>query len=120
MKWCPNSAPGDNPTGDQVMMTDWTLWTLPRLKIAYLEHDADSDLHRIAELDRLLSQARAQVQIERQIAERACEVRDALARRCAEQARHIADLLAMAEEDKAPDPDPIHAAIAVHQRQGVR
>lgn len=43
-----------------------------------------------------------------------------LARRCAEQARHIADLLAMAEEDAALDPDPIHAAIAVHQKQGVR
>lgn len=41
-----------------------------------------------------------------------------LARRCAEQARYIADLLAT---NKTPDdPDPIHAAIAVHQRAGQR
>lgn len=43
-----------------------------------------------------------------------------LARRCAEQARHIADLLFMNEEDAAPEPDPIHAAIAAHQKHGVR
>lgn len=42
-----------------------------------------------------------------------------LARRCAEQARHIADLLAMNEEDRS-EPDPIHAAIAAHQRAGQR
>lgn len=42
-----------------------------------------------------------------------------LARRCAEQAKHIADLLAMNAEEKS-EPDPIHAAIAVHQRAGQR
>ena len=47
--------------------------------------------------------------------------RDALARRCAEQARHIADLLAMNEEDRTqPEPPAVMAAIAVHQKQGVR
>lgn len=102
------------------MSDDLILALVERAEMSFLRQGAKADRHRIAELDRLLSQARAQVQIERQIAERACEVRDALARRCAEQARHIADLLAMAEEDAALDPDPIHAAIAVHQKQGVR
>ena len=90
------------------------------LLVDLLEQQAERDYARIAELDRLLSQARAQVQIERQIAERASEARDALARRCAEHARHIADLLSMNEEDAAPEPDPIHAAIAAHQRAGQR
>lgn len=50
--------------------------------------------------------------------------RDALARRCAEQAKHIADLLAMIEDGNAlPDPTPaptVCDAIAVMQRGGIR
>lgn len=43
-----------------------------------------------------------------------------LARRCAEQAKTIAALLAKHEPAPAPAEHPIHAAIAVMQRQGVR
>lgn len=47
------------------------------------------------------------------------EVRDQLARRCAEQARHIADLLAMNEEERPIKPD-VFAAIETHQKAGQR
>jgi len=47
--------------------------------------------------------------------------RDALARRCAEQARHIAGLLDLqAEEAAEADRHPLADAIAVMQRAGVR
>ena len=47
--------------------------------------------------------------------------RDALARRCAEQARHIAGLISLkAEEAADPDAHPIADAIATMQKQGVR
>lgn len=47
--------------------------------------------------------------------------RDALARRCAEQARHIAGLLDLqAEEAAEADRHPLADAIAVMQRAGIR
>ena len=48
---------------------------------------------------------------------------DILARRCAEQAKLIGDLLTKYEPARMPQPmppNPIHAAIATMQRQGVR
>lgn len=47
-------------------------------------------------------------------------VNDMLARRCAEQARHIADLLSLNEEERTPPKPGVFAAIAIHQSQGVR
>lgn len=89
-------------------------------RVVFLEQQAERDQMRIVELDRLLYEARAIAKIEREVCDAVEACRDSLARRCAEQARHIADLLAMAEEDAAPEPDPIYAAIAVHQRAGQR
>ena len=46
---------------------------------------------------------------------------DALARRCAEQAKHIAGLISLqAEEAANADAHPLADAIAVMQRSGVR
>jgi len=47
--------------------------------------------------------------------------RDALARRCAEQAKHIAGLISLQQDDAAEaDRHPLADAIAVMQRSGIR
>ena len=73
--------------------------------------------NQVAEYERQVQEYEALADLYQRLNEDLARERDILAKRCAAQAHEIAELLSPPIRDV---PDPVFAAIAVHQKQGVR